>query len=181
MKKYYSPRLKQKKISLNFFTRNSRWDFGSMFETSILYAYCDPDPNCSRTCFLAGTKIHLSNSLDKSIEHMKPGDVIKSYSFKESKFIKNKVLELLIHKNLNGYLLINNEIKVTEEHLFWNTKEWVRAKDLKIGDKIFNIQGTNTKISKIRKINGTNKVYNLHLEVSPHNYFAENLLVHNYK
>jgi hypothetical protein len=181
MKKYQRPKISQKKMVFNFFTRNARWNFGSMFETSILYACSSSDPDCSRTCFLGGTKINLSNKSKKPIEQFVPGDIILSYDLKNNRIVYNKVLELLIHKNSNGYYLINKKIKVTEEHLFWNTVEWIRTKDLKKNDKLFGLQNEIISIKEIKKINSTNIVYNLHLANYPHNYFAEGCLVHNYK
>ena len=78
----------------------------------------------------------------------------------------------------NQYLLINDKLKVTANHLVYSNGQWLEIGKLKIGDKLLNSQGKIEIITSVKGVNSKIKVYNL--EVSPyHTYFAEGYLVHN--
>lgn len=133
-------------------------------------------------CFLAGTKITLTNNRYKAIQDLKPGDKVLSFNLDTKQIVEETVGELIIHKkNSDGYLLINNKLKVTPNHPMYNLgeKKWVRADALKIGDQLLNNQAEKVVIMSILKKEGTNTVYNLHINGKNHNYFADGFLVHN--
>jgi len=182
--RYSKPTVSTNKINFNFFSRSSKWNFGSLVESSVFLATCDPnDTNCSTTCFPVGTQILMANKNHQNIETIKIGDRIASYSIEEKKIKINTVSKLLIHPNdPDGYYIINGFLKVTGKHRVWtNNSKWEVVEKLKIGDSLLNSGQDNILIQSIKKIEGTNTVYNLHLNEKEHNYFAENILVHNYK
>lgn len=134
-------------------------------------------------CFIAGTNILMDNGSRKSIEKVKAGDSITSYNTEMNKTITSKVTELIIHeKPDNGYLIINGILKVTPEHVMYINGQWVGAGTVKTGDTLLNSLGEKIIVESVEKIDESNdKIYNLHLEEPEHNYFAEDILVHNYK
>lgn len=174
-KKYLRPRIKTRKLQIGIlFTRN--WDEDVMFLTQ-----CVPDCiDCVPSCFLPGTKISIPHSF-KNIENLKVDDVILSFNISRSRLTQSRVKRVLVEKE-NKYLIFNNHIKVTPFHRFWvDARKWVRAKDLKVGDRLFDTRGREVQVKDIKVVNKQSTVYNLSLFGVYKNFFAEDVLVHNYK
>lgn len=133
------------------------------------------------TCFLTGTLILLADGTKKPIEKVREGDIIISYNIEDSEVVKNKVTRLLHHgKNDDGYLIINGILKVTPNHAIYTNNEWIPAGKIKIGDYVVRSNGEKTRVYSIDiKPAVVNNVYNLHIDGDEHNYFAEDILVHN--
>lgn len=135
-------------------------------------------------CFLAKTKVKMTDGTYKEIQDIKPGDIVYSYNLKSKELVEAKVTKLLVHQNYpDGYLVLNGKLKVTGNHRMWltNKSSWEKADTLKVGDTLLNPTGKEILISSIKKVEGKNTVYNLHLKGDEHNYFTENILVHNAK
>lgn len=181
LKKYIKPAISAKIIPLNFFTNP---DFLGNNLLAICY-YCIGDtcpPDCSTTCFLKGTHILTVKGHKKIEEINKEQDVVISYDFQNKKLTRNEVKEVIIHNNVSSYLIINKHIRVTPEHRFWaNNVEWKKAAELKNGDYLLNSSLEKVIIYSIEHVNEIVRVYNLELKGGPHNYFAEDVLVHNWK
>lgn len=80
--------------------------------------------------------------------------------------------------NLNSNIFEKNILKVTSEHPFLINGEWVKAKDLNVGDELTSIDGRKVRIKKIKDIVDEVEVYNL--EVKNYSDFIVNgLVVHN--
>ena len=124
-------------------------------------------------CFLAGTKITMSDGTEKNIEDIQIGDYVISYNLEKGRYEKAKVARTFEHKGVPHYLVINKVLRVTPNHPIYSEGRWVRADSLKEGDKLF-IGWVET----IEKVYGSATVYNLEVEKN-HNYFAEGVLVHN--
>ncbi len=189
VKKYITPRIKTDKVSTSFFT-----PFGSEMGPLLATCSCTAVPGghcigdtcpsgCSCSCFLPGTMVKLSSG-EKEIENVKVGDKIFSYDLTLRRTVINTVEKIFIHNNINSYLVINKKIRVTPEHFFWleNKNAWIKAAQLKKEDLLLTDLGNTVKVSSIETIDGVNvTVYNLHTEEEQHNYFAEGILVHNWK
>jgi len=68
-------------------------------------------------------------------------------------------------------------IKPTPDHEFYLSGKWVEAKDLKVYDELLDLDLKKVKILSIEELAG-DTVYNFTVRHN-HNYFAENILVHN--
>ncbi len=168
-KKYKRPVIKIKKVKLNYFSR-----FNVNLDESSLLAQL--------SCFLPGTKILTSKETIKEIERINTNDVVLSYNFLEKKISTSIVNKLITHNEVSSYILINDQIKVTPEHRFWvNNKKWTRVRNILIGDRLLNNQLKPIIVFSLRLINKKSIVYNLKLKGKNHNYFAEGILVHNWK
>ena len=77
----------------------------------------------------------------------------------------------------------NDVINTTPEHPFYVNKEWIEAKDLVPGDRIANVDGSNTTLLETHFItpeNGGDYVYNLKVEGAQNFYVGNSgLLAHN--
>jgi len=153
-------------------------------QSSYVYGYGQSSYASYVSCFLAGTKILLANGSYKQIQDIRPGETIMSYDLLHQQAVPETVTELLTHPNTKGgYLILNNRLNVTGNHLMWiaNRNAWVHAEDLTVGDMLTHSNGSRETIASITHVNGTNTTYNLHLTGDNHNYFAEGVLVHNWK
>ena len=132
-------------------------------------------------CFLNGTKIKMADGTSKEIQEVKPGEEVLSYNIKDKTLTKEKVDKLIIHKDIKGkYLTINGNLKVTPNHPLLINGIWQHAGSARVNDKLTNSNGNTTTITDIElSSDGTNDLYNLHLIGREHNYFAEDILVHN--
>ena len=132
-------------------------------------------------CFVAGTKITLEDGSQKNIEDIKVGEKILSFNGLE---MEASVVGEINNHEVNNIIKLSFDsditITTTYEHPFFVVgKNWVKAKDLLIGDVTLNVNGGQTTLKQIEYYDDTQTVYNL-LSVSPnHNFYANNILVHN--
>jgi uncharacterized protein YfaS (alpha-2-macroglobulin family) len=130
-------------------------------------------------CFVAGTAITMSNGSTRPIETIKAGDKIMTRSSDNSRSVKAKVLS--IHQaESNGYLIINDVLRVTPEHILRVDGKWRTAGDLQIGDTLTNESGQPVAVESIAWQLGKFTVYNLEVETY-HTFIADGYWVHNQK
>lgn len=153
--------------------------------------------DCNLACFVAGTKILMSDSSYKNIEDIIVGDEIigcNEVSFgknKQRNFFSTKVLHTFYRhaKTLTISTETGRNISCSLEHPFLTSKDaWVRAENLNIGDSVSKFNGiSDIKSCTIESAKITNKqisneivpVYNLETESST--YIANDYVVHNCK
>lgn len=121
----------------------------------------------------------------KKISELSLDDSVFSFNEKLKKIETKKVIGLIHHPikfDNNRYFYIyykNKVIKATENHKFYINGSYVRADQLKIGDKLLDINLHKHPIEKIEIIeNSTDIVWDITVEDN-HNFFAENILTHN--
>lgn len=150
-------------------------------------------------CFLPGTQVIMSDGASKNIEDVKEGEIVLSFDENKNKFVKSIVNELIIHTKANtpewqnGYYILKtangNELNVTGNHPVYSIQNgkygYYRVDSLNVGNNLLTITGEKYGWATIESLEfieiNLEKVYNLELEDNPHNYFAENILVHNLK
>ena len=93
----------------------------------------------------------------------------------------SKVTKIFVHRDVSGYLIINDELQVTPEHPLYDGDVWRPAGDYKVGDVIQYIDHTYKDIVSIESRSETVTVYNFEVESSYHNYYADGYLAHNMK
>jgi hypothetical protein len=139
----------------------------------------------THNCFPAGTKITLADGTQKNIEDLTLSDKLLTYDEitgekKEGaigNIVKKKEHLLIRHKTDDG-----NEVKSTALHKFYvKGKGWIAAQDIVLNDVLINKEGNETVVVEKETIVGEVEVYHI-LDVKDHHtYYAENLLVHNFK
>lgn len=144
----------------------------------------DYDPG---TCFAAGTKILLEDKSYKNIEDIKVGDVVESYNEITKEKLSGKVVNTFEHI-ADSYLVVNNKLQVTPNHLLFVEGKWIEAGELKIGDSLFDENNNQIKVYSIVSIYNPIKVYNFEVNSQVeseeycgpgHSYYAEGFLAHN--
>ena len=146
-------------------------------------------------CFVAGTKILMSDNSLKNIELIQEGDKVKSFDFENKKLIDTKVTKLIsaTHSNLFKLKFADNEIITTSDHPFWTDKNvWAainaekankdyfnktKVEKLSVGDKIFiPVKNIFSEIIDIENINIQQITYTVELSDND-NFIANGMLV----
>lgn len=131
-------------------------------------------------CFIAGTQILMADGSSKAIEDIEKGDlVLTRNSALDGNLVPVEVLSTVKH-TVNEYLLVNENLGVTQEHVLFINGQWQVAGELKIGDVLLNSSGETVTVESIRTIRETMNVYNFQT-ADKHTYFANDLYVHNDK
>jgi intein/homing endonuclease len=148
-------------------------------------------------CFVAGTKIQMEDGTTKNIEDVIVGESILSFDLEKNETKVSKVLNLF-SKKIDKIVIYEFDnggtLKATIDHpIFVNGKGWCSYDNLlsntlynigdsiqkiEIGDSVKLING-NVILEKITVVEEETKVYNLSEVEINHNYFANDVLVHN--
>lgn len=130
-------------------------------------------------CFDGETQITMANGTTKAIRDVKAGDTVLTRSQNDSKPVAGTVLRT--HSaQVAGYLIINEHLKVTENHILNVNGEWQEAGSIKIGDELLGKDGKPVRVTSLEWQAGKFTVYNLEIE-RYHTYFADGVWVHNDK
>ncbi len=137
-----------------------------------------PDP-CG--CFTAGTQVYTDKGY-KNIEDIKVEDLVWAYNEKTKNQELKKVINTFskVRNHIYKIHFGNNVIEATEDHPFFIDDQWLKVKNLKVGDLLNLYDGTKLAINKIEFIKGEYEVFNFEVE-DDHTYYISlgNVLVHN--
>lgn len=132
---------------------------------------------------VSGTLVVTPNGL-VAVEKLKKGDFVTAFDINKNQKIKCKI-EDLYQKKVKQYVSItidNQIINVAAEHIFYLPIErtWIRAKNLKKNDIVFNADDKLAIIKATAITNNSTEVYVLIIE-NMHNFIIsnKNILVHN--
>ncbi len=151
------------------------------------------------SCFLAGTKVTMSDGTKKNIEEVKVGDNI--LSFDNNQNLQPAIVYEMESPIREGYYNVELEdktvLKVTDEHPLYfkspssNEEGWasfspektkqdskMKVKQLTLGSLLKKEDGTWNKIVNIEYIQGSVQTYNLK-RVQGNSFFAEGIWAHN--
>lgn len=148
-------------------------------------------------CFVAGTLITLADGSLKKIEEIQSGDVVSTFDLKAGTVVHN-VVNAVLSKTVSHtveYKLSNGEtVRCTVDHpIYIENKGWCsfdsalsnqaysleqEVKQVELGD-IVKLYNGKTEVVNINILSEEVKVYNLQDIEGNHNFFANNILVHN--
>lgn len=154
------------------------------------------------SCFLAGTKISMSDGTYKNIEDVKLYDEVKVFNEQTNQITSRQVLELQSPIREGYYRLWygeSGEVNVTNEHPFYVKKKsgkinWCSlepdkthgfypylgfVEQIEVGDQIYTENETWLTVTGWEWIEGPIQTYNLWDVQDMHTFFANGLLVHN--
>ncbi|RLF50956.1 MAG: hypothetical protein DRN24_05725 [Thermoplasmata archaeon] len=119
-------------------------------------------------CFLSGSQVLMADGTHKNIESIQVGDVVASMNLTDYSYTDGVVTEVFHHnENEMGdyYLIINGRLRVTPNHLLlMENYTWKNAGDLKTGDILFSLHGSEYVYSIVRVYDSV-PVY--HIKVEP--------------
>jgi len=131
-------------------------------------------------CFVSGTQILMSDGSHKAIEDIQVGDRILTKEGPVSARLMPASVKSTIHHRVGSYLLINDDLKVTPEHIVFANGTFVTAGSLRVGDSLLNKDQAWVEIDSIQEVKMPVDVYNFEVE-EYHTYFANGFYVHNDK
>ena len=131
-------------------------------------------------CFTSETQILMSDETYKSISEIVPGDIILTKENEYSaQLVPGTVMKKFVHE-VDSYMIVNEMLEVTPEHIIMINGVWQVAGNLKFGDTIFDKDGNMIEVKSLRLKREPVTVYNFEVE-KYHTYFANNIYVHNDK
>ena len=150
----------------------------------IIYTQTEKTCTENTECFVEGTKV-LSKDGYKNIEDIKVGDYVYTLNLETNEKELNLVEAIYLNAT-NEIVEITTQdeiILTTPKHRFFIVdRGWVRAKNIKIGDKLSTLQNVDSVVKNINFIKTETKlpVYNFKVQ-DHHNYLITNsdYLVHN--
>jgi hypothetical protein len=137
--------------------------------------------NDDGTCLLAGTKITMADGTTKMVEDIRVGDIVLSYDEENKELTASKVIQTMQHtpeEMSPYYMVINEKLKITPNHIVFINNEWKPVGEIKIGDVLTDINGEPQRVLSIERIYQKVTTYDFGVE-NTHNYYAEDILVHN--
>jgi hypothetical protein len=135
-------------------------------------------PESVAGCFLGDVKVSLANGERKLISDVNIGDVVLSFDPKADIF-SSAVVTSVYTGITKDYLLVNEMLSVTKDHVLWSNEGWIRAEDLKVGHFLLDSSKEPRRVNSIKMCSGLFRIYNLHVFSVEHTFFANELLVHN--
>jgi len=169
-------------------------DIDTYFQSNILVHNIPPK------CFVAGTPITMGDGTTKAIELVEVGDEVTNYDFETKEVKVNKVtsIETPTHADIIEISFGDKKTKNTFDHPYWvvgsGQKGWssykpqwteerydIKSEQLEVGDKCLELHNGELREVEITNLEeNINPVQTYSLEVETHhNYFANNILVHN--
>jgi len=136
-------------------------------------------------CFLAGTQIAMADERFKNIEDLIVGDIVLSCDRFHGITSKVAVTEIC-HHSLDEmgdyYLIINNDLMITPNHLLFINGIWKAAEYAIIGDNLLGSDGQPVHITSIEQVYSQVLTYNFAVVGSSgllgtHTFFAQGSLV----
>lgn len=131
-------------------------------------------------CFTGETQITMADGTTKAIKDIQKGDKILTKLNEYSSELVPAEVTGLQKKFVSEYLVINDSLEVTEEHIVFANGAWTRVSDLKVGDSLLSQDGRDVKIASIRRVVKPVWVYNIEIK-GAHTYMAGGFYVHNQK
>lgn len=131
-------------------------------------------------CFTGETQISMADGTTKAIKDIQKGDkILTKESEFSSRLIPAEVTGKVV-KDVSEYLVINENLEVTTEHVVFANGEWKKVADLKLGDSMVDKNGNLIRIVSMRRVVNPVDVYNIEIK-DYHTYFANGFFVHNEK
>jgi len=139
------------------------------------------------SCFLAGTEIALANGDTKNIEDIIPGEELVTWNEAKQKAEVGTVGGLDVTDNVGTVIVLTfdngSTIKTTEHHPFYHIDGdnvgLIDAAELREGMEVYQLNGGKAKVVSIKAEDGIYTVYNITDVSGNHNYYANEILVHN--
>ena len=166
-------------------------DIDTYFQSNILVHNIPPK------CFVAGTPITMGDGTTKAIERIEIGDEVMNYNFKDEEVQIGKVttIDMPVHADIIEISFNSKTTKNTFDHPYWVVgkgwssykPEWtkkrydIESNQLEVGDKCLELRDGKLVEREITDIvEDINPVQTYSLEITTnHNYFANDVLVHN--
>ncbi len=152
--------------------------------------WCDNNcSTCTSGCFIAGTKVILSDGSEMNIEEIEPGQMVKTFDTEENIVSEGFVGDIVkLEQDVLIKITLDNDhvITTTPEHPFYPSNRedagfWTVAEEIAKDDKLLKLDGSSISVINVEVIEESATVYNLLAVSDFNNFFVDGILVHNKK
>jgi len=156
---------------------------GSTNNNRITISGYDNSPGC----FVAGTEIALANGDTKNIEDIISGEELITWNESKQTTEVGTVGGLDVIENVGMVIVLDfdngSTLKVTEHHPFYHIDGenvgLIDAAELREGFEVYQLNGEKAKVVSTKEEQGLYTVYNITNVSGNHNYYTNEILVHN--
>lgn len=134
-------------------------------------------------CFAAGTPVATPDG-PRPIESLAVDDAVLCWDFAARAVVVTTITETFVHAEcalLRLDLEDGSTLSVTRGHLLYADGYWHPAGDCQPGTSLQTLDGGAMVVQKVQRPAQLATVYNLHVAHPDHTYFANGVLVHNFK
>ena len=146
----------------------------------------DPQGQRRQSCSFSADTMVATQDGDKLISDVEVGDLVMGYSEVAGavSFIHVTATHSEFHETTLDVTIDGEVVHTTDEHPFFVVKdgegEWVKAKDLQIGDVIFNTMGKDGIVDAVEVVDKPQQMYNLSVQLVASYFVGDGQwLVHN--
>ena len=129
-------------------------------------------------CFAGDTEIMMADGSTKPIKDIRVGDKVLTQG-DDQVLISGEVTSTSA-TSVSGYLLVNGNLRVTDNHLLFVNNKWLRADQMRIGDTLIGDDGKEVIVQTLEYRRKQIEVYNFTVK-DTNTYFAGGVWVHNGK
>ena len=129
-------------------------------------------------CFLGGTRVMMANGTYKNIESVEVGDLVLSYDINNGSVDTATVTEVFVHdaeEMPDYYVIINDVIRVTPNHMLYINDVLTPAGCAEIGDRLITYNGSEVLIESIEQVFEQVQTYNFYINRSTSLYLVEQI------
>ncbi len=131
-------------------------------------------------CFAAGTQILMADGSTQPIEEVAVGDrVLTRTSETDATLVEAAVTDTHVQQ-ADGYLIVNEQLRITPNHILYINGNWQEAATIQIGDIYLDTDGNERTVTSVAWQRGQSDVYHLTIDTY-HTHFADGVWVHNQK
>ena len=161
-------------------------DYGNIYSDNTMVTIDIQGGNSGNgnSCFLAGTQITMADGSYKNIEDVAEGDLVLVYDLATGELANSTVIKEYNHKQdeMPGYyLVINDDICVTPNHLLYINGTLMQAENARENDTLLKADGSNITINSIYQEVEYVPTYNIGLESTTYMYIADGIAAHHLK
>lgn len=131
-------------------------------------------------CFTGDTLVLMSDGTEKPIQDIQPGDTILTRASETDAMLVPARVGRVHTVEEDGYIIINDTLRVTAAHRMFVDGQWQAAGDIQIGSELVDPTGNTVRVEAIVFQREDVMVYNLMVE-QYHTFFADGVWVHNNK
>lgn len=119
----------------------------------------------------------MADGSTKPIEMIQVGDRVLAYDDLSATMISSEVTSVHAPYQVDHYMVINDYVRMTENHPVLSSGAWVGAIALEVGDVLTAQDGSKVSVKTVRRVTEHVTAYNL--RVAAGTYVAYGIVVHN--
>ena len=148
------------------------------YESEEMPCCCSECGTSGCDCLLAGTMVLMADETEKPIEKVQVGDEVLTFDPVTETRVARAVTAVHPPYDVDHYLVINDDLRVTENHPILTDEGWLSSGLIRAGKtSVIDLDGKSSDVYSVRLVQSSVTVYNI--AVDGGTYIADGVVVHN--